>query len=540
MKRRLGRQCGSMSALPLFFALVMACGDGTAVVVEVTARPEVIGARALAVTVQNDGDSTEKRFNITGEFPTTFSVTASGRTGDLSIRVFAENEQGIPCGVGSTILPLENGETAEGTIELDPADFVVNTRTTAVQKSAFENGRNGRQIAAASDGSFAVTFLDDCSQTGICYVYARLFDELGQPRVNDANGDDTEMIVNLEDVDSETSGIAIGASSMFLAWASFTPDVRGVGLSLTGEHAAANETIVSGSMGGPKDADVAALASDEFAVTWSQLGGGGGTDIRARFVAGDGTPRTNPTTGDAAEFAVSTSAGVGFDNPTVTSTGQGREMVVAWEGADDVFVKTFDAAGASTSPGADVALTANAATATVSGPRAVSLGGGNVAVVWAIQDSSDASLDRGAIQLGIFSMPSGNPVGALATVSPAILGSPPAGDPPELPAPALAVAEDGSIIVAWTDCKIDDGDRGESDRCGKNDLDSCDVLLRTYDASLVPSEVIQVNTTTECSQRDPSIEAINGGAVVTFTDASQAQPDPSGSAVRARLVFFTP
>jgi len=52
-------------------------------------------------------------------------------------------------------------------------------------------------------------------------------------------------------------------------------------------------------------------------------------------------------------------------------------------------------------------------------------------------------------------------------------------------------------------------------------------------------EPFVIPTTTNRNQRNPSVTAIADAFAVTWTDESMAEPDTSGQAVRARVIYPT-
>lgn len=528
------------SGRPLLLAILLfgglGCGDDVAVIVEVQARPQVPSITSIDVTVQNDEDTETKTFDIGDrDLPLTFSITTSGRSGDLVINVNAHDADDLSRGVGTATVALDAGEL-EATVLLDPADFVVNTAIAGGQKPEFRAGRNGRQIAGAADGSFTVAFIDDCSQTDmICNLYARLFDSNATAIENDTTMDTGELIVNLDQ--SQGNGTAVGAvalgdTSRFLAWETFT-DVRGAALSPTGLHETAVDTLLSQAALDAKEPDVAALAGDEYVIVWTQFKTGGGREIVGRLVNGDGAVIVNNVTGNDSAFAISTAAGADYLNPSVSATRNGREFVVTWEGDDNVFIKFFDDAGVALSA-VDTPITALPADSTVSGPRAVTVAGGGAVVTWGAHAFDDPALERGAILIGLFAPPAGTQVGDVLTLtSPVFEVAPVEGaGPVQIPGPAIAVDSTGQIAAAWTECTYEDN----------GTPDDCDVFARLFsiqsDELTERSARIQINTTTANKQLDPSISDAGNTFVATWTDESRQLPDQELAAVRARVLFI--
>ena len=531
-------QIGRLWRLAIMLVIGSGCGDGTAIVVTVSARPQVLATDSLQVTATNDGDSEQTRFPVgSNDFPLTFSVTPSGRAGDVTIDIIAVDDTQLERGVGSVTGTIVDGAEIELDVLLDPADFVVNTSTVGAQKPVFRNARNGRQVGVAAGGDFVVPFVDDCSQSDMeCNVYARLFDSLTVPAVNQVGGDSDEFQVNLDDgVFGSVPAIAVGDSVSLVAFELFSNDVddiRVVVLNGQGGLVTPIETVASSGtpMLRPSDPDAAALEGDEFVVVWSQARTGGGREIRGRLVGSDGLPIVNNITGDDLEFEVSTAAAMSYENPSVFATRNGREFIVVWEGDDNVFIKFFNTGGVSLSA-ADTTVTTLPAGATVFGPKAVMVSDGNAVVSWGVHVFGDVNLERGAFQLGKFAPPAGAVIVAPIDIAGPLLEAAPAMAEPLPPFGATAMAHNGSgqVVVTWQECIDSDGAPKD-----------CDVVAQRFDedAAAIGDRVV-VNTTRVRDQESPSIESAGDSYIVVWTDNSEREPDTSLASVRARALFFS-
>src|SRR5689334_21782457 len=111
-----------MRALLLGTLLVAACGgEETYLVVTVDHRPAVHDAAKLKVTLSNAGTMLTKELCLDDSmFPVTFSLSAPGRSGDLTISVDALDAADtlVGRGVGKTSL-----DEMMASIMLDSADF---------------------------------------------------------------------------------------------------------------------------------------------------------------------------------------------------------------------------------------------------------------------------------------------------------------------------------------------------------------------------------------------------------------------------------
>jgi len=89
----------------------------------------------------------------------------------------------------------------------------------------------------------------------------------------------------------------------------------------------------------------------------------------------------------------------------------------------------------------------------------------------------------------------------------------------------LARGSNDSIMITWHVCETGAG--------------SCEVYGRVLDTNGMPtSEPFVVPTSTGSDQVNPSVAALPDGAfVVAWNDSSGLDPDRSGSAVRARIVY---
>jgi len=88
----------------------------------------------------------------------------------------------------------------------------------------------------------------------------------------------------------------------------------------------------------------------------------------------------------------------------------------------------------------------------------------------------------------------------------------------------MAARADGALLVTWHACPTGPG--------------SCEVFGRLMrpDGTLA-GETFVVPTTTGSDQVNPSAIALDTGFVVAWTDSSGVEPDPSGSSVRARIIY---
>jgi hypothetical protein len=85
-------------------------------------------------------------------------------------------------------------------------------------------------------------------------------------------------------------------------------------------------------------------------------------------------------------------------------------------------------------------------------------------------------------------------------------------------------SSDQAVMVSWHVCPTGTG--------------SCDVFGRIVRPSGVPvGDAFEIPTSTEIDQVNPSVIGLTDVFVAAWNDTSLAEPDPSGSAVRARILY---
>lgn len=493
-----------------------ACGgdDITVIVVTVRARPSVDSIDTLLITASNEAASIQTRFEVAGRaLPLTFSITPEGRAGELVIDARGEDELGILRGIGAARTTIVTGTRVDLELELDPADFVINSSIAGNQRLTFVTERTGRQLAAAPDGSILAAFVNDCATLGRCDVFARRFDADGQPLMNGITMDAGEFIANLSDEVGSVPAVAVGPSGMYVAWETFA-DVRGVALDATGAHVGFSETVLSDSTEFPGDTSLAALGSGDYLAAWGQ--GFTGT-IRGRLIGADGVPRANPITNDALDFPISTIATADSILPAVAPTGTGQGFVAVWRTSTEVRGRFFDSTGLPLSA-SEVLLASYDAAANVFGPQ-VAWSGGSAMVTWGVRDATTPGLERGAYAVQRFDPPNGpasSPVRYVSQSTPDVSS-----------APDIAALPNGMVGVTWHDCTTD----GDGSGCGV-------FFQLVRPTGLAIGEPIVVNTTTLNDQVGPSIAAVGTASfAIAWTDSSATEPDTSQTAVRGRLIY---
>lgn len=495
-------------------ALVAGCDDEpiTVVVVTVEGRASVTDIATLEIVAANGEQRIQTSFDVAGrDLPLTFSITPTGRTGDITVTARALDDGGALRGIGSGVGTIVTDGRADVPVLLDPGDFVVNSSIAGNQRLSFFFERNGRQVAGHADG-FTVVYVNDCATLGRCDVFGRSFDADGVPATNGITQDAAEFIANLSDEIGSVPAIGIGSKGSLVTWET-AADVRGVALDTDGAHVSSIESVISTSDQFPGDGTVVAVANGDYVVAWTEGGGGA---VRGRLIGSDGQPRTNGVTGDALDFPVATSPSGTPLRPSLVSTGSGHGFACVWRNGSDVRARFFDMNAAPVS-GGEVTLNSFGAGASLVGPHMAWTGSGGL-VAWGVRDAGSTTLAGGQFQVQAFA---GNgsadgPVRVLALSTPAFPT-----------APDLASLEDGLVGAVWENCDAA-GDGG-----------GCGIFFQLLRPTGLPvGQAIAVNTTTAGDQSDPGIAAVGSDRfAVVWTDASGAPPDTSGSAVRARILF---
>ena len=475
-----------LAALALLSAL--ACGD-TAVVVDVDVRLGIGDLTSLEVVARNDGDTQVATFDLVGQsFPTSFSITAAGRSGEIVVELAARDGSGLIRAVATGTGELSDGSTLDLDLRLDPADFVVNTETDGAQRPVFRAGRYGKQIAETDTGGFAVTFVNDCLNPALCDVFVRRFDADGLPFAGD--GSQIERAINSGNY-PEVSVPAISTSgTVAMAWEISTA-VMFAAINETGGVVASDTAASDPAALDPVDPDIAVLANGNIATTWVQ------ERIDAQNPEGvwqgiyDGQAVTQTLIRD--DGTAATPALVELGGNIATTWAETSALMLA-----------FSAPGATP---ANFFANDFGEPARVQTPNIIAAGG-DVIVGYGV--SSD-----GAVELMLSRVNTAGNSGGEAVVTPASSGD----------TLALAVDASGRVAAVWQGCD----ELGDDDGCG--------IFLSLYSEDLTSlGEPIRVNTTTDGDQVTPSVAATSSGFAVVWADLSGSAPDDS-PAVRARVIY---
>jgi hypothetical protein len=500
-----------------------ACGDGpTVVLVHVNGRPAMRAFDTLDVTVSNAGGSATQSFSLGAgrTLPLSFTVTPSGRTGDLDVSVVARDAAGNQTrGHGHGTATIVTGSTVDLDLTVDPDDFVVNEETARTQWLSFNEDQQGRQLGVAPDGTFLFTWENDCPLNR-CDLLGRRFGADTTPASNATTMTTGDFIVNQVSKYTESPAIAVGQNAYMVAWLSLADDLatqKDVAATLVGfdgGHPRPTEITVSLDPQPESAPTVIARSDGTFAIVWQRTRAAPavGEELRGAIFDATGGPLFG-------EFAVS-AATTGDDTVPHGIALAAGAFVVVWThtegGVTNVRARVFSASGAPATAN-DIQVTSYTA-GTAYGARVTPSGDGYL-IGWQIFSGASPTLTAAPLIVRKFSG-NGNSASTEITV---------AAQTVNLRAqPVMATRQDGAIGIAWQDC----GARGDA-------TDSCGIRFRLLHPSGMPAgDDLIVNTTTAGDQLAPSIAALGGDAfVVGWTDNSHLPPDTDGSGVRARVIY---
>ena len=493
----------------LFATALAACNSGTYLVVTVDARPTVHDVDSLAVTQMNNGTSRTDSLSLDGHtFPATFSISIDSRSGELDLAIDGKASDGtlMAHGVATTMT-----DAGDATVQLDPADFVVNTDYAMDEFLTTDFETVGFQLAATTDDRWTAVFRNTCTDT--CNVFARTFGSDGLPvRTAAAAGTNQYQISTTTTTDLAYPAIASSGTSSIAVW-DFTDTVGGGtgvacrGIDPSGALTAGQRSL---STDAADTAVVTPIPNGNFAVSWQIYGPNAVHTIIAKPDCT--TIGTTPT-------VVSNAAGAtnGPYRSSVAANGTG--LLYAWITDDSVRVRAGSTTGTLfTVP--ESALTPNPTGMQATAVRVAPLGTGYAVAIRYISTTAGP----GQLVLAKTSMTGlimGNPVlisdktGSDFTNGRRGFG--------------IATRADGVTLLVWAQC--DDGSSGACD--GR-----LDVYGRKVDATGMPvGDPFVIPTTTVGSQTDPSVVALSNAFAVAWTDDSKLAPDTDGTAVRARVIY---
>jgi len=495
-----------MRALIVLLLVIGGCSeDPTYLIVEVGVRPSVHDVKKLKVTLSNAGSTRTDELDLSDKpFPVTFSIAATGRTGDLDIGVDGVDDAGALVGRGSSRTTIESPDVTS--VLLDPADFVVNSTFAGNQYLSTDFEAVGLQLATISSGVWTAVFRDDCSA---CDIYGRRFDATGAPVESVLAASNLEFKVSSSPTTSLSfPAIASSGLNSIVAWDYFTMTNDGVacrGINDMGQ-AASNEVSLSTDPN-PDVVTVTALSANSFIVTWQTFMSS--LLIRGLIVDKNCTPVAGPN--GTLPFAIST----GTLAATRAHVAVNQTFVLyTWIVDNEVRFATANGTGP-LNVGAQP-LVPRTATEDVDFVRVSPWGTGfAVAVRW----STRSTMGPGKIEVYRV-MTNGQIVG-----KPILITDKAGSDFASDHAFGIAHAANDSILVVWHWC--------ETGMAG-----SCDIYGRILlpNGAAVGNEFV-INTSTNGDQINPSVISVNDAFVAAWNDSSQIEPDRNGSAVRARVFY---
>ncbi len=497
------------SLVGLLALLAGACGsDEKFTIVTIESRPAVHDVARLKVTLANAGTSRTDELTVGAQsFPATFSISAPGRTGvlDMQIDAFDDNDLLVGRGTGQTTV-----EADVASIMLDSTDFVVNTDFADDQFPSDDSESNGFQIAAAADGTWTVVYRDRCNDP--CNMFARRFDEVGRPLESAlAAGTNAFSVSNDVTLGNSTPAVATAGAATVAVWNFSEPSPSIVdGVACRALDAAGNspgpqvdvslETF-------PDTVSVAALPSSQFAVAWNGFVSPNNV-IKAAIV----DARCQPS--NVVQVSVNAGASIGPIGGAVAANGD--RVIYAWILDGDARIRV--AGPTNNFLSSDVPIVARTATEDVEHVRVAPLGTGFAVLVrW--------RLNTGNTGPGRIELYRTNNAGALMG-GPTLVTTRSGSDFNSSKSFGVSSRPDGALMVVWHSCE----ENGDGSGCG--------VFGRVLRPTGVPvGDEIVLATTTDGEQTSPAVAGIPGAFVATWKDDSGKEPDRSGSAVRARVLY---
>jgi hypothetical protein len=485
--------------------LMMGCGgDDTYLVVTVDRRAAVHDITTLEVTLSNAGSIRTDTLEVAAaEWPLTFSISAPGRMGDIGISIDGLDSMDTLQGRGFTTTTLT---ATDVNVMLDSADFVVNALYANNQFLSNDFEAVGLQLAAISNGTWTAAFREDCNP---CNVLARRFDANGKPvRAELAAGDTQFNVTTTLTTSGAIPAVAASGLTTMIVWDFFDTVGTGQGVACRtiNEQGAGTPGQLTISTDAADVVTAAPLSNGNFAVTWQSFITSMQV-IRSIIVKPDCTTlTTGPTT-------VSTVSG-SFGARRSHVAANGTAVLYTWIVDGDVRIR--QGANNGTLLGTEAILIPKTASQEVDHVRVTPWQTGfAVAVRWA------ASTGMGAGKIEVYRVtPTGTLMGA-----PILITDKSGSDFASDKAFGLAQRGDNALMVVWHQCETGPG--------------SCDVYGRILRPTGVPvGEPYVIATSTSSDQVNPSVVALdNMSFVAAWNDSSSLPPDPSGSAVRARILY---
>lgn len=498
------------AALALGVVLGGACGGDSYVVVTVSARPTVHDVVSLEVTQVNNGTTRTDTLDLGSHMlPATFSISDGSRSGELDLTISGKASDGSVVGLGSATTMFD---VADASVQLDPADFVVNTDYAMDEFLTTDFETVGYQLAATSDFKWTAAFRNTCTDT--CNVFARTFGTDGLPvKTAAAAGTNAYQISSATTQSGAFPAIASAGTASVAVWDFADTVGAGVGVACRGIDA--NGALTAGqrtiSTDAADTATITPLPTGNFAVSWQIYSPASAVHT---IIA-----KPDCTTLTAAPLVVSATVST-IDGPYRSSVAaNGTALLYAWLADDSVHVRsTTTTATTFTVP--EVSLGAVPPGMLAEAVRLAPMGTGFAVAIRYI--SATAGMPGQIVLLRVSTtgivmgtaVPISDKTGSDFTNGRRGFG--------------ISTRADGATIIVWAQC--DDGSAG-----------ACDGRLDVY-GSLIgatggPSTPFMIPTTTLGSQTDPSVVALDDSFAVAWTDDSKALPDTDGTAVRARVIY---
>lgn len=503
----------ALATASLLACAVGACGGEEYVVITVESRAAVYSPQTLTVTLSNEGSEIKQTFDVAAAtFPTTFSVSPAGRTGVLGVLVEAYDAQQLLHGRGTADVDLASDR---GLVRLDTADFVVNTDFAGGQTTSTDFEAQGFQVAASAEGTITVTYRDSiCPQAG-CDIYARRFEATGKPLMSQlAAGTNAFKVSSRPTSAIATSAVASAGAGSIAVWdfADLSPGT-GLGVACRSLDASGNAAGAQTTLAADTSSDVVSatpLSTGNYIVSWSSYPDATDRKIRGIVVRPDCTPQGGAVT-------VSTTLGA-LDPARSAVAANGNTVMFAWILDGAVRVRPMGSTLASLGPG-DIEAVPKTETEKVEHVRIAPYGTGFALVIrWALVTGNAGPGRLELVRLTNMGMPAGGRV----------LVSDRSGSDFESKQ-GFGVAtrpSDGALLTVWHSCN----DNGDGQGCG--------VFGRLIDSAGAPvGETFVVPTTTQGNQMRPSVAALANAFVAVWEDESGVDPDRSGTAVRARVLY---
>lgn len=497
----------------LLAAWLAACGSGeTFVVVTVTARSTVHDVTSLAVTQTSSGTTRTDTLELGAHaLPATFSLSSTNRVGALALSITGKSTDGASVAVGTTTTSFEL-ETA--TVQLDPADFVVNTDYAMDEFTTTDFETAGYQLGATAAGTWTVAFRNTCTDT--CNVYARTIGSDGVPaRTTAAAGTNAYQVTATTTQAGAFPAIAGQGTATLAVW-DFS-DTLGGGTGVACRGIDAMGTLTAGQRTLATDAAdtvvIAPLPTGNFAVSWQVYSPNAA--IHTIIAKPDCTTLT------ALPVAVAPTAGTTNGPRRSTVAANGTALLYGWIQDDAAYVRGTTTSTSPSFISAAFKLAAPPSGETAEAVRIAPMGTGFAV---AIRYSSSTFGAPGQILLQrttstgvVMGMPTliSDKTGSDFTNGRRGFG--------------IATRADGMTMLVWSQC-----DDGSSGQC----IGQLDIYGRLVDATAtVVGDPFVVTSTTLGDQQDPSVVALGDAFAVAWTDSSKTAPDTDGTAVRARVIY---